>query len=128
MGNHTTEVMLSLLLLAVVPLTLSAPQYERASCTNYGMSGAVGKQGKHLVIDSGDYVEGYEMPYAKGMADVQDCEASCKDIDECHVFYYTYDAMKEVRSCYLYQSADIDPKDNDFEDDHIVWIWAGSCQ
>merc|ERR1711994_573762 len=105
MGNQKAEVMLALLLLSVVPLTLSTPQYERANCGNI-MSVTYGTWRMIYTIENGVPVEGYQNPYPKGMADVDNCEESCKEIDECHAYLYTWDITKNERYCYLYESGD----------------------
>merc|ERR1719315_935108 len=102
--------MLSLLLLAVLPMALSAPQYDREVCSS------------SVQLEKGVLIPGEESAV--------ECGNRCKELTDCHVYYSYYEVAKGTRTCYLYESGDIVSKEDPSgaNPERFVLIHYGTCQ
>merc|ERR1712002_102225 len=113
---QTVVIMYAAFLLAILPLTVSAAVYERASCTTEG--------GPLTKIENGVKATGADFPDEDGKWSAGHCETRCLEVADCSVYFY--EREKGSKKCFLYQSGDIvnkwpaDPRD--------VLIYAGRCE
>merc|ERR1712002_1108943 len=129
MGNNKATTMIALILLALLPMTLAAPQYDRESCWD-SLQVIRGGSEPITTIENGVPVPGVPSVISMEEETAVKCASRCKELDDCHVYYYYYETAKGSKTCYLYQSGDIvskkDPSGSNPE--YLVLIYSGKCQ
>merc|ERR1712002_767229 len=109
MGNNKATTMIALILLALLPMTLAAPQYDRESCWD-SLQVIRGGSEPITTIENGVPVAGVPSVISMEEETAVKCANRCKELDDCHVYYYYYETAKGSKTCYFTSLGILSPR------------------